>query len=359
MAKERQKKLTFFDFSIQQFPDRSIRWLLENKENVRGLIEIVAEELVDRLDFSQLTQINTSFIPDNLREQESDLVYRVPFRSESQTDEVVIYILIEHQSTVDMSMGFRVLFYMLQIWDAQRREWQAEQTPKSQWRFHPILPVVLYTGEAAWDTPLTLSALMDVPAELSRFVPEFETLFLSVKGSDAAALTKTGHPLGWLLRVLQNEHADKASILEALEAALAHISALDAETSEAWGQAFLYLYLLISHRRPVIEHEELKTLIHQHIQDTVYQEEIETMEQTMAEYLFEQGEKHGEKRGETRTKREDILKLLHLRFGEVPEVVRRQVTAIRSHARLDALFEAAATAQTLDDIEWNAPRRGV
>ena len=83
------------------------------------------------------------------------------------------------------------------------------------------------------------------------------------------------------------------------------------------------------------------------------------MEQTMAEYLFEQGEKRGEKRGETRTKRAAILKLLHLRFGEVPEAMRRQVTAIRSHARLDALFEAAATAQRLDDIEWNAPRREV
>ena len=85
--------------------------------------------LVAHLDFSQLVHINRSFIPDNLREQESDIVYSVPFRSESKTEELLIYILIEHQSTVDVTMGFRVLFYMTQIWDFQRREWESNNVP--------------------------------------------------------------------------------------------------------------------------------------------------------------------------------------------------------------------------------------
>ncbi len=44
--------LTFFDFPIEQFPDRSTRWLLEDQENVRGLLEIIADDLVLCLDFS-------------------------------------------------------------------------------------------------------------------------------------------------------------------------------------------------------------------------------------------------------------------------------------------------------------------
>ena len=54
------------------------------------------------------------------------------------------------------------------------------------------------------------------------------------------------------------------------------------------------------------------------------------MAQTMAEYLIEQGEKQGEKRGErrgeTRAKREDILKLLRLRFDSVPESIASRIT---------------------------------
>ncbi len=113
METNREEILTFFDFPIEQFSDRSVRWLLEDRENVRGLLEIVADNLVNHLDFNQLTHINRSFIPDNLREQESDLVYSIPFRGDPKTDELLIYILIEHQSTIDITMGFRVLFYAI------------------------------------------------------------------------------------------------------------------------------------------------------------------------------------------------------------------------------------------------------
>ncbi len=80
------------------------------------------------------------------------------------------------------------------------------------------------------------------------------------------------------------------------------------------------------------------------------------MAQSMAEYLMQQGEERGEKRGERRGKikgkRESLLKLLELRFDAVPEAVINKVSAIRSLSRLDSLFEQAATAQTLDEINW-------
>ena len=77
------------------------------------------------------------------------------------------------------------------------------------------------------------------------------------------------------------------------------------------------------------------------------------MAQTMAEYLMEQGERRGERRGETNAKREAVLKLIRLRFDSVPEAVASRIASIRSLSRLDALFENAATAQTLDDIDWD------
>ena len=353
MQAKETETLAFFDFPIEHFADRSARWLLEDKENVRGLLEIVAEHLVAHLNFSQLVPINRSFIPDNLREQESDIVYSVPFHSESEAEELLIYILIEHQSTIDVTMGFRVLFYMTQIWDFQRREWESSNVPKNQRRFRPIIPIVFYTGEQRWQTPLTLSAVMDLPDALSAFVPEFETLFFSVKDTDAANLTRTDHPFGWLLTVLQKEHADKEEIRTALMEAVIHIDTLDERKMQQWRRAIFYLYLLILHRRPTEEHDELKTLVHQHIQETSRREEGETMAQTMAEYLMEQGERRGERRGETNAKREAVLKLLRLRFDSVPEAVANRIASIRSLSRLDTLFENAATAQTLDDIDWD------
>ena len=205
---------------------------------------------------------------------------------------------------------------------------------------------------------------MDLPDVLSEFVPKFETLFLSVKDTDAVELTRTDHPFGWLLTVVQKEHADREELRAALLEAVRHIDTLDEEKSQQWRRAIFYLYLLILHRRPSEEHEELKTLVHQQIQETSRREEGETMAQTMAEYLIEEGERRGERRGveegerrgerrgETQAKREAVLKLLRLRFDTVPEFITSRITSIRSLSRLDSLFEKAVIAQTLDDIDF-------
>ena len=75
------------------------------------------------------------------------------------------------------------------------------------------------------------------------------------------------------------------------------------------------------------------------------------MAQSIIELSERRGEKRGEKRGETRAKQAAVLKLLQIRFDSVPESFISEITSIRSLSRLDSLFERAATAQTLDEIE--------
>ena len=349
-------ELAFFDVPIEQFHDRSIRWLLEDKENVKGLIEILSAHLVKLIDFSQLTLINKTYIPDNLRKQETDMICSVPFRGESEKEQLLIYILIEHQSTVDISMGYRVLFYMTQIWDAQRREWESNNLPKSQWRLQPIIPIVLYTGDQNWQHPLTLHAMMVVPESLKCFVPSYDILFLNVKETDRSDLTRTDHPFGWLLTVLQKEHGSIDELMGALADAVRHIDTLEVGDSQQWQRAVFYLYLLIMHRRPPADHAVLKSLVRENIQNSTHQEEGELMERTMAAHLIqqgiEQGIEQGEKRGKIQAKRETLLKILDLRIGSVPVSVANKVSRIRSLTRLDSLLEQVATANVLDDIDW-------
>jgi len=119
---------------------------------------------------------------DSLRKQESDLLFTVPFFDVTceTKREVIIFILIEHQSKPVMSMGFRMLFYMTLIWDEQRRKWERNEVPESEWRFRPILPILFYTGDSAWNIPLNVTALMDLPTELEPFFPLHKTLFLNL-----------------------------------------------------------------------------------------------------------------------------------------------------------------------------------
>jgi hypothetical protein len=176
-----------------------------------------------------------------------------------------------------------------------------------------------------------------------------------LKETDEANLTKTDHPLGWLLTVLQKEHADKEVIRTALIEAMSHINTLGDEQVQQRQRAISYLFLLILHRRPAEEHEELSTLVDQHIQQASDREEVEVMAQTMAEHLIERGKaqgiERGKEQGETQAKQEALLKLIRFQFESVPESVTNEITLIQSLSHLDLLFEKAMTAWALNEID--------
>ena len=91
------------------------------------------------------------------------------------------------------------------------------------------------------------------------------------------------------------------------------------------------------------------------------------MAQTMDEHLIEKGIEHGNQRaiqlvlelvieegieqGRMQAKQANILKVLRLRFGAIPESLAGEINSIRNLPRLDALFEKAVTAETLDEID--------
>ena len=74
---------------------------------------------------------------------------------------------------------------------------------------------------------------------------------------------------------------------------------------------------------------------------------LETMAQTTAEFLIEQGKAEGKAEG----KQDAVLKLLQLQFQHVPETLSREIRNIHNLTRLDTLLEQAMTAQSLDEID--------
>src|ERR1051325_8633605 len=106
---------------LHPFWDRSIRFLLRRPKHLRAILGVCHPELAGRLDFERLELIDRSFVLDDYRQREADLVVRVPYQTDAGSQDVIVYVLLEHQSTVDPWMPFRLLFYMLRIWDDERR----------------------------------------------------------------------------------------------------------------------------------------------------------------------------------------------------------------------------------------------
>jgi predicted transposase YdaD len=100
------------------------------------------DEVSRELNWSTLRLAEGSFVDEDLRGSEADLLYEVE-RVSSQ-DAVWLYILLEHQSTPDRWMRFRLLKYCCRIWDQSFRE-QPEQR-----ELRAIVPLVFYQGERRW-----------------------------------------------------------------------------------------------------------------------------------------------------------------------------------------------------------------
>ena len=324
--------------------------MIRQREHLEALLRMVAGQLADVLDFEHIEQLNRSFISDELRSQESDMIFKVPLRSPTQIgQEVLVYLLIEHQSTVDSSMALRLLSYMVQIWMEERRQWQEEKRPQREWRLPPIVPIVFYTGKGAWRVPLSLMTLLDIPEVLTRFVPTFDTLLLDVKATAPEELTRTGAPLGWLLTVLQHETSDTPVMRKVLLDALEGLQDLQRQDADQYRRAILYIFLLILHRRDADEHQEfLHILTEAHTQN----QEIVNMAESIIELSEQRGHQlgieQGIEQGARRTSIESTLAILNTRFRDAD--VQTLAPALEAIADLNRLKQLNIEASVVDSF---------
>ena len=338
---------------VREFPDSGAKWLLSAPENVFGLIQILDAKIASRLDVSRMRDEKANFVLDSLRKQISDLVFTVPFFDVTcETErEVIIIILIEHQSKPIKSMGFRMLFYMTLIWDEQRRKWEKNKVPESEWRFQPILPVLFYTGDSNWNAPFSVTALMDLPTELEPFVPQHKTLFLNLKAIAPEKLTENLHPFGWILRVIKNEKASLEELMDELKQAVENIDKLPVDERIQWQMAIHYILLLIYHRREPEERAQLTEIVSKSVQNRKREEEVNNMERTIAQALIEEGEQRGIERGQVKSTQSNTLDVLTIRFPARPLAdLKERVQQIENLSILQKLHIDAVKVESLDDF---------
>src|SRR5262249_15637481 len=159
---------------------------------------------------------------------------RLPFRTGTSAEEVWVYVLLEHQSEPVWWMPLRLLEYMVELWKSVRREWDDRGVAQGQRRLPPIIPAVFYTGTQGWSGPLRFADLFASGAELARFIPSWETLFLNLHHTPPEQLVQYATSVGYVLRVLREEKASRPAVEQALEEALAGLEGLPDAQDGAW-----------------------------------------------------------------------------------------------------------------------------
>ena len=144
----------------------------------------VHEAWMAELDFTTLEKVSGSFVSDDLRDREDDIIWRVRW------DEgwLYVYLLIEFQSRVETYMAVRIMTYLGLLYQELIRSKQLTVRGK----LPPVLPVVLYNGLPRWQAATEMADLVEpVPGGLEQYCPHLRYLLLdegAVDESDALVL---------------------------------------------------------------------------------------------------------------------------------------------------------------------------
>ena len=107
------------DAGVGEPHDRLVRYAFSEPEAVRPLLEaLIPAELSATLDWSKLREAKGNWVDAHLKELRTDLL----FECETSAGGVsLIFLHLEHQSRVDLSMPVRMLEYALRIWSGWHR----------------------------------------------------------------------------------------------------------------------------------------------------------------------------------------------------------------------------------------------
>ncbi|MCK4604312.1 MAG: Rpn family recombination-promoting nuclease/putative transposase [Deltaproteobacteria bacterium] len=152
--------------------DQSYKNLFSHPQLVRDLLQgFIKEQWVAGLDLDTLEKVNGSYIADDLREREDDIIWRVRWGKEW----IYVYLLLEFQSTVDPYMAVRLLTYVGLLYQDIIKTKQLLGNGK----LPPVLPLVLYNGERAWNASRDIGSLIQhIPGGLEQYRPDFQYLLI-------------------------------------------------------------------------------------------------------------------------------------------------------------------------------------
>jgi hypothetical protein len=294
--------------------DAGYKRLFSHPEMVADLLRgFIDEPWVAELDFSSLEQVRASFVSAAFRQRESDVIWRVRHRGQW----LYVYLLLEFQTTVDPFMAVRLMVYVGLLYQTLIR---SGELPAGR-RLPPVLPIVLYNGEAPWGAPLDVADLVvEVPGGLRAYCPRMRYLLLEERRYSESELSGMRNLAAALFR-LENARvpADVKRVVKALAKWLAEGGQSElARTFTEWlRQILLPSWLPGVQLPPFSGLEEVDTLLTERVKEWTHQ-------------WREEGRQEGRKEGEANV----LIRQLERKFGPISEEVRRRIQSADSEQLL-------------------------
>jgi len=138
--------------------DRYFRSIMSDPKVAREFFEHHLPSNIKKvIDCSTIRPQKDSFIQDNLKQQIADLLFSADFNGEKG----YIYLLLEHQSTPDKFMPFRILKYVIAIMEEYLKKTGKKRLPI-------VYPMIFYSGNQPYKYSTDIFDLFEGDRELAK-----------------------------------------------------------------------------------------------------------------------------------------------------------------------------------------------
>ena len=264
--------------------DALFKRIMESEIAAKEFIdEYLPAEVKDMINLDSVKVEKESYVEPNLTKRLSDIIYSVDVKGK-QDEKAFIYILAEHQSTIDQLMAFRLWRYTLLL---------AERHIKDKAKLPLIFPIVVYAGKSKYTAARNLWDLFKYPKLAKKLLTEdYKLIDLQAKSDDEITRKKHIALFEYVLKHIHTRDMLKlwADLFRLLPAAVE----LDQEHGYFYIRNFVWY---TDTKLPEAKRDDLSNLIIEHLSKN----EGENIMKSFAETYMEKGIEKGREEAITKT----------------------------------------------------------
>ncbi|MBM2889911.1 Rpn family recombination-promoting nuclease/putative transposase [Leptospira interrogans] len=274
--------------------DRLIRETFQDKKEAAIFFKnTLSPEVVKLLDLEKLELSESSFISEELKQEQTDLLFQIPLKSGNKTN---VYLLFEHKSYLDNSIYIQLLGYLTEIYRNQHRNGEPISV---------VIPFVFYHGEKEWklgnrllDQFVLTNQEVDI---LKDFIPNFKIDLFDLKEIELKDKLES-ITFQVTLGVVQKIREGDLEFISHLPGLFSLLQAIEEESKKV---AILRKLLLYIYWARDLKPTELNVVLQRS-----KLEQYEELAMTTAERLISEGMQRGIEQGIEKGKLEDASKML-------------------------------------------------
>ena len=322
--------------------DVTYRTLFSHRHLVASLIRgFLPKEWADGLDVATLEPVSEVHATEDWQLRHNDCVWRLRWRGDGRW--IYVYLMLEFQRTDETFMAVRILSYEGVLYQHLIKALELKQG-----ELPPVVPIVIYNGEAPWSSATEFSDLLSpAPSGMSPYLPRLRFLLIDVLRLPQDELERMESAVACLFRLESSAGlARSASVIDDLS------RLLDRQEHSVLRYDFKrwLCEILLPRRLPGVSVpevrmlEEVGSMLKEHTLDW-------TAEWRMAgrEEGRQEGRKEGRKEGRQEGEATLLLRLLERKFGALDRRVLRRIRRAEAETLLE-WGERLLTAKSLAEV---------